>query len=48
MLVLDGDQVDDDTLFDAIDPLDLLLTRGRGLHIDAVIAAGRAVVQDAS
>jgi len=45
VLVLDWDRLDDDPLFADIDPLQLLLARGRGAHIDQVIAAGRTVVQ---
>jgi len=45
VLVLDWDTLDDDPLFDDIDPLHLLLARGRGVHIVQVIAAGRTVVQ---
>jgi len=45
VLVLDWETLDDDSLFAAIDPLELLLARGRGAHIDQVIAAGRTVVQ---
>jgi cytosine/adenosine deaminase-related metal-dependent hydrolase len=45
LLVLDWDRLDDDPLFPDIDPLELLLARGSGAHIDEVIAAGRSVVQ---
>lgn len=45
VLVLDWETLDDDSLFADIDPLELLLARGRGTHIDQVIAAGRTVVQ---
>jgi cytosine/adenosine deaminase-related metal-dependent hydrolase len=45
VLVLDWDALDDDPLFADVDPLDLLLARGRGVHVDEVIAAGRRVVQ---
>jgi cytosine/adenosine deaminase-related metal-dependent hydrolase len=45
VMVLDWDTLDDDPLFDDIDPLHLLLARGRGIHIDQVVAAGRTVVQ---
>ncbi len=44
LLVLDWDQLDDDPLFADVDPLELLLARGRGVHIDQVIAGGRTVV----
>ena len=46
LLVLDWDTLDDDPLFDDTDPLDLLLARGRGVHIKDVMAAGRWVVRD--
>ncbi len=46
LLVLDWDRLDNDTLFDDVDPLDLLLARAQGLHISQVLAAGRAVVHD--
>lgn len=45
LLVPDWDRLDDDPLFAHVDPLDLLLARGRGAHIDTVVAGGRAVVQ---
>jgi len=45
VLVLDWDRLDDDSLFADADPLHLLLARGRGAHVDQVIAAGRTVVQ---
>ena len=45
VMVLDWDTLDDDPLFDDVDPLHLLLARGRGLHIEQVVAAGRSVVQ---
>ena len=45
VLVLDWDALDDDPLFADVDPLDLLLARGRGALIEQVIAAGRTVVQ---
>ena len=44
MLLLDWDALDDDALFGDVDPLDLLLARGSGRHIDTVIAGGRQVV----
>ena len=46
LLVLDWDSLDTDTLFDDVDPLDLLLARAQGLHISQVLAAGRTVVRD--
>jgi 5-methylthioadenosine/S-adenosylhomocysteine deaminase len=45
LLLLDWDAVDDDTLFPDVDPLDLMLARANGAHIDQVIAGGRCVVQ---
>ena len=46
LLLLNWDTLDDDPLFEDTDPMDLLLARGRGLHIDHVVAAGCTVVQD--
>jgi cytosine/adenosine deaminase-related metal-dependent hydrolase len=45
ILLLDWDALDDAPLFDDIDPLDLLLARAHGGHIDTVIAGGRTVVE---
>jgi len=45
VLVLNWDTLDDDALFEDNDPLDLLLARGSGVHIDQVFAAGRPVVR---
>lgn len=45
LVVLNWDALDDDTLFDNIDPLDLLLARGNGSHIDQVYVGGRCVVR---
>ena len=44
LLVLDWDSLDDDTLFDDVDPLDLLMARAHGGHIDSLYVGGRAVV----
>lgn len=44
IVLLDWDALDDDPLFDDVDPLDLLLARGNGRHIHTVIARGRTVV----
>lgn len=44
IVLLDWDALDDDALFDDVDPLDLLLARGNGRHIHTVIARGRTVV----
>lgn len=46
LLVLDWEALDDDPLFGDIDPLDLILARGRGVHIREVLAAGRRVVHN--
>jgi cytosine/adenosine deaminase-related metal-dependent hydrolase len=45
LLVLNWDALDDDTLFADINPLDLLLARGHGGHIDQVVVGGRTVVR---
>ncbi len=44
-LVLDWAALDDDALFDDVDPLQLLLARANGRYIDTVIAQGRTLVQ---
>ena len=44
LLVLDWDSLDDDSLFDDVDPLDLLMARAHGGHIDNLYVGGRAVV----
>jgi cytosine/adenosine deaminase-related metal-dependent hydrolase len=44
LLVLDWEALDDDTLFEDVDPLDLLMARAHGGHIDSLYVAGRAVV----
>jgi len=44
IVVLDWDRLDDDSLFENVNPLDLLLARGLGVHIEQVIAAGRTIV----
>ena len=46
LLVLDLDTLQgDDAFLDDITPLDLLLARGNGVHIDQVIVGGRTVVR---
>lgn len=45
IVLLDWDALDDDALFDDVDPLDLLLARGQGRHVHTVIAGGRTVVE---
>ena len=45
VMLLDWDAIDDDALFPDIDPMDLVLARASGVHIDEVIAGGRSVVQ---
>lgn len=44
LVVLDWDRLDDDALFPGIDPLELLLARGHGGHVDEVWIGGRRVV----
>lgn len=44
LLALDLDALDDDALFPAVDPLHLLLARGRGGLVDALWVGGRPVV----
>lgn len=47
LLVLDAEALDDDDeLLSGVDPLDLVLARAHGGHVQGVIAAGRAVVAD--
>ncbi|MDB5991557.1 MAG: hydrolase [Herbaspirillum sp.] len=43
LILLNWDRLDDDGLL-PIDPFDLLLARGSGVHIDEVIVGGRTVV----
>ncbi|MBO9644212.1 MAG: amidohydrolase family protein [Pseudacidovorax sp.] len=45
LVLLDWDALDDDALFDDVDPLHLLLARGSGRHVHTVIARGRTVVE---
>ena len=45
LLLLDWETLDDDALFPGIDPLDLLLARAHGGHIDQLIVGGRTVVR---
>lgn len=45
LVLLDWDTLDDDPRFPAIDPLELLLARGHGGHVDEVIVSGRSVVR---
>ena len=45
LLLLDWETLDDDALFPGIDPLDLLLARAHGGHIDQLIVGGRPVVR---
>ncbi|WP_420227502.1 amidohydrolase family protein [Pigmentiphaga litoralis] len=46
LLVLDWDAVDDDALFDDVDPLDILLARAHAGHVREVYVGGRQVVAD--
>ncbi len=45
LIVLDWDSLDDDTLFPDIDPLEMLLARAHGGHVDEVFIGGRSVVK---
>ncbi|SFN31588.1 amidohydrolase family protein [Variovorax sp. OV329] len=45
LLVLDWDDIDDEHLFDEVDPLQQFLARATGRHIAKVIVGGRSVVQ---
>lgn len=45
LLVLDWEGLDDDALLPDIDPLALLLARGRARHIERVVIGGRTVVE---
>lgn len=45
LLVLDWDAVDDDALFDNVDPLDILLARAHAGHLQDVYISGRKVVE---
>jgi cytosine/adenosine deaminase-related metal-dependent hydrolase len=45
VVLLNWDTLDDDSLL-PVDPLDLLLARGSGTHIDQVIIGGRTVVAE--
>ena len=45
LLLLDWETLDDDALFPDIDPLNLLLARGTGAHIDEMLVGGRTVVE---
>ena len=44
LVVLDFDALDDDAFFADIDPLDLVLARAKGSHIEQVIIDGRPIV----
>jgi len=46
LVLLDWERLDDDALFDDIDPLDLLLARAHGGHVAQVFIGGRRVVED--
>jgi cytosine/adenosine deaminase-related metal-dependent hydrolase len=46
LLLLDWAALDDDRLYDRIDPLDLLFSRAAAKHISELIVAGRTVVKD--
>ncbi|MGI4779407.1 MAG: amidohydrolase family protein [Janthinobacterium lividum] len=44
IVLLDWDALEDDALFDDIDPLQLLLARANGTHVARVLCGGRTVV----
>jgi cytosine/adenosine deaminase-related metal-dependent hydrolase len=44
LLILDHADLDDDALFSDIDPLDYVLARAKGRHIEQVIIDGRTIV----
>lgn len=46
LLLLDWSAIDDDRLRDDIDPLVLLLARGKAQHVRELIVAGRSVARD--
>ncbi|MEI8304320.1 MAG: amidohydrolase family protein [Burkholderiales bacterium] len=46
LLVLDWDSLDDDSLFDDVDPLDLLMARAHGGHVHSLFVGGRPVVTE--
>ncbi|HTZ01247.1 MAG TPA: amidohydrolase family protein [Xanthobacteraceae bacterium] len=46
LLVLDWNAIDDDRLFETIDPLQLVLIRATARHIRELIVDGRSVVKD--
>ncbi|HYP85253.1 amidohydrolase family protein [Variovorax sp.] len=45
LVLLDWDALDDDALFDDVDPMDLLLARANGSHVARVMVGGRSVVE---
>jgi len=45
LVVLDWDGIDDEHLFDEVDPMQLLLARATGRHIAQVVCGGRTVVE---
>ena len=44
LVLLDGNALDDDGLFDDVDPFDLVLARAGGRHVARVLVGGRVVV----
>lgn len=46
LLLLDGERLMDDRLFDDVPPLDVILARAHAGHVRHVIAAGRRIVED--
>lgn len=45
LVLLDWERLDDDGIFADVDPMDLLLARANGTHIDKVLVGGRTVVE---
>ncbi|MFC5608751.1 amidohydrolase family protein [Variovorax soli] len=45
LVLLDWERLDDDAIFADVDPMDLLLARANGTHIDKVLVGGRTVVE---
>ena len=46
MLVLDGNSVMDDRIFDEVDPFEYVMSRAHAGHIRKVIVAGKSIVDD--
>lgn len=46
IVVLDWDAIDDESLFDDVDPFDLVLARAKGAHVSKMFVSGRLVVDE--